>query len=373
MKFLYIANIRFPTEKAHGLQIAKTCEALSKIGALEALWVTDRATPISESPEEYYAIRHPFPIRRFSTLDTAAWGFFGFILQTFSFAISVALSPERNNDRVLFSRDEMVLWFIHLFRDVPYVWETHTGSWNFFARRVANSADQIVVISKGLKDFYISKGVAESKIVVAPDAIDLDDFANPESQVSARERLGLPLEKKVALYIGRVDGWKGAETLCESSEFLSEDVVVVIIGGEPQQLPALREAFPKVIFLGPRPYRELRDNQIAGDVLVLPNTGKDIVSVSYTSPLKLFTYMASGVPIVASDLPSIREVLTEESAYFASPDDPKSFAEVITKALIDPAREKVAAKARMRVETCTWDARAKAISGTMQQYYERQS
>ena len=135
----------------------------------------------------------------------------------------------------------------------------------------------------------------------------------------------------------------------------------VIIGGEHEQVTSLQSKYPRVRFLGFRPYRELADNQAAADVLILPNTGKDEISALFTSPLKLFTYMASGRPIVASDLPSIREVLDESCAYFVPPDDAQALARAIAAALKDSAAQQKAARARELVVSYTWAARAKKI------------
>ena len=196
---------------------------------------------------------------------------------------------------------------------------------------------------------------------MAHDGVGLETFAHTESNEATRRRLNLPLDKKIALYIGRLDGWKGIETLCEAAHLLREDTVVAVIGGEPMQVEDLSAKYPEVRFLGYRPYRELADNQAAADVLVLPNTGRDKVSVRFTSPLKLFTYLASGKPIVASDLPSIREVLDESMAYFFTPDDPASLARGIVLALSDPQAQEKARIARSEAKRYTWRARAERI------------
>jgi glycosyltransferase involved in cell wall biosynthesis len=208
----------------------------------------------------------------------------------------------------------------------------------------------------------VASGLTRERIHVAPDAVDLDDFANPESKAAARTRLGVPQEKKAAFYIGILDPWKGTDTLYATAKLLSPDIQTVVIGGFDGEEQALIPLHPEVQFLGYRPYTELPGNQQAADVLVLPNSGKEILSAKYTSPLKLFTYMASGVPIVASDLPSLREVLSEKNAYLATPDDAQSFAEKIREALASPDEaKKRATQARADVERYTWTARAGAI------------
>lgn len=90
---------------------------------------------------------------------------------------------------------------------------------------------------------------------------------------------------------------------------------------------AALQRFPHVSFLGERPYKELPINQRAADVLVIPNTARTAISARFTSPLKAFAHMASDVPIVASDVPSIREALSETNAFFFAPDDARSLAD----------------------------------------------
>jgi hypothetical protein len=91
MKIIYLANVRLPTEKAHGIQITKACESLGRVGVDIELVVPRRYTPIEESPERYYAITTPFPKRRLAVPDVVrCFGRFGFMLQTFFFGIASA-------------------------------------------------------------------------------------------------------------------------------------------------------------------------------------------------------------------------------------------------------------------------------------------
>jgi glycosyltransferase involved in cell wall biosynthesis len=98
--------------------------------------------------------------------------------------------------------------------------------------------------------------------------------------------------------------------------------------------------------------------QAAADVLVLPNSGRDELSAQYTSPMKLFEYMASGRPIVATDVPAIREVLPEDAGYYARPDDAADLSHAIMTALNDPSSGARAARARALVSEYTWEKRA---------------
>lgn len=355
MRVAYVANIRLPTEKAHGIQIMKTCEALALLGHDVELIVPNRKTHITDDPFSYYGVKKHFPIRRLPVWDTAMYGRFGFLLQSLTFACTLRYHLREKTYDVLYSRDEHILAFLK----APFVWESHTGAWNRAAQRVARRAKHIVTISNGLKEFYATKGIRASCITVAHDGIDPAQFANPESKEAARARLGLLTDTQIAMYIGRLDGWKGTDTLLQAAKLLPSNVMVVIIGGEPEQVSALSSQYPNVRFLGFHPYKKLADNMVAADVLILPNTGTDKVSTTFTSPLKLFAYMTSGVPIVASDLPSIREVLDEHSAILVPPDDVAALATGIQRALQEAGTRATAASER--VKKYSWKCRAERI------------
>jgi glycosyltransferase involved in cell wall biosynthesis len=359
MKILYVTNLRLPTEKAHGAQIMKMCEAFAQSGAEVELAIPDRRSSIVEDPFEYYGIRTKFTITRLPIIDTIGWGPLGFLFESFIFGLRARKYLRKRGPDVLYGRDELVLCLMP--RHSLIVWETHTGAWNFCARRISVTARLLVAISQGLKDFYVAHGVSAEKIIVEHDGTDLKTFADLESKEAARRRLSLPKEKKIVMYAGRLDGWKGSETLFSAAAMLPQDVVVAVIGGEQEQVEVLRKCYPNVAFLGYRPYRELADNLVAADLLVLPNTGRDEISVHFTSPLKLFSYMASGVPVVVSDLPSIREVVDEKSAFFFSPDDSVSLATTIKKALSDESAADKARAALQKVEAYTWTRRAENI------------
>ena len=97
-------------------------------------------------------------------------------------------------------------------------------------------------------------------------------------------------------------------------------------------------------------------------VAVLPLT-RELISSSFTSPLKLFEYMAARVPVVASDLPSTREVLSDGvNAVLVEPDNPTALAGGIQRVLNDPGLgDRLAEKAAEEVAGYTWERRAERI------------
>ena len=362
MKLSYIADIRLPTEKAHGAQIMKTCEAFSLNGIDTELIVPWRFNHIKENPFTYYNIRGNFKITKIPSLDLVRLGRIGFLAHSLSFSLSVFFYLFFKKTHIIYSRDELPIFCLCFFKKRVF-WEAHINRYNHIIKRLFVKCSGVVTITEGLKNFYVNKGVEPSKIVVAPDGIDLADFLNRFDKNSVRKELGLPLDKKIALYIGRLDGWKGAETLLAASRLLPQHIQAVLIGGEPREVSRLKKEYQQAIFLGFLPYRELAKNQTAADVLILPNSGKNEVSANFTSPLKLFSYMASGLPIVASDLLSIKEILNNDNAFFFESDNPKSLAEAINMVLRDnELSDKISKQASLDVEKYTWVKRAEKIT-----------
>lgn len=363
MKILYIASIRLPTEKAHGIQIMKTCEAFSELGINTTLSVPNFFGFSFNKLDvfDYYGVKRIFIIKRFFSFRLIYLGPIGFFLETLLFFVSNLFSLDFWKSDYIFSRDEMLVSLASLVGK-KIIWETHTGSYNFFAKVALEKSVFVVSISQGLKDLYVSKGIFDSKIMVSPDGIDLEFFTKSISKIESRRALDLPDDKKVVMYVGRLDGWKGSTTFLEASKSFDAGVLFVVIGGDKNQVNELRIEYPHVIFLGFKPYKDLPIYQRAADVLVIPNSGKSVVSRLYTSPLKLFAHMASLVPIVASDLPSIREILNSSNSVLVSPDNTESLVEGIKNVLEKKINADILAEQALEdVKKYTWETRANSI------------
>ena len=360
MKLIYLSTARIPDDWAHVIQILKTCEAFADTGAEVELVVPHRARTSGEDPFTYAGVKPNFKITQLFCIDffPGTQGKLFYWLRTFSFFFFAWLHLLSSKYDFVYTR-ELYAW-------VPItktVFELHTitPTISGLIPRL-KSAQGIVVITEGIRTALISRGVPAEHILTASDAVDLDDFSHAESKESARKRLGISGDAKLAFYIGLLDTWKGSDTLYAAAELLIPDVRVIIIGEGAELLDTLRKEHPASTFLGFRPYKELADNQSAADVLVLPNSGKSDISAKYTSPLKLFSYMASGKPIVASDLPSLREVLSEKNAFLVKSDDPEALRDGIRYALEHPDEAVArACQAREDVKQYSWQNRAKNI------------
>ncbi len=359
-KILYVANIRLPTERAHGLQIMETCAAFTK-GTVE-LVIPTRDNQIIEDPFTHYHITESFTVTKVAVPDFVRFGRIGFLISALWFAEKARWLKQFWEAEIIYSRDAFVL-FQYLLLGRTLVFEAHAKP-TFISRIVARRAHQVVVISQGLRMAYERVKVHPSRIIVAPDAVRPELFESVPPREKARTALGLKPDVPVVLYAGHLYTRKGVHTLAEAAHSLA-GTEVVFVGGTIHDVTVFKERWKgtsNIHIIGHLTHDIIPLYLRAATVLVLPNSAKDEDSAYFTSPMKLFEYMASGTPIVASDVPALREVLTEESAYFFTPDDPVSLAESITHVLSHDTEASHKAKhAELEVARYTWESRARRI------------
>ncbi len=377
MRLMYIANIRLPTEKAHGIQIMKTCEALGKRGIDVELVVPQRRNAIKENPFDFYGVEKNFRIKRLWSLDliwlpAPVWlKKIFFAMQSLTFVIR-ARACCKSIDAVVYTRDLPVVFWLgrsdrtdrtnrnNLFFEVH--WLPERVRW--YHRRAYRRARVLVAISEGIKNDLIELGIPENKICVARDGVDTKLFETKIKIIDARKKLSIPVDQTVAVYTGHLYEWKGADVLATAAEKL-KDIDVYIVGGTKEEVKQFRKKYryPNLHIVGWRKHKEIPLWLSAADALVLPNSAKNRIGAKDTSPLKLFEYMAAGRPIVASDVPAIREILDGTTAELVKPDNSAALALGIAAAL---QRTELSAKRAERAFELgleyTWEKRAGRIA-----------
>lgn len=368
---LYIANIRLPTEKAHGIQIMKTCEALAHIGVEVELVVPKRHNFIKEDPFDFYGIQiqHGFSIKKLWSLDTVWWSVpmavkkIAFWFQTMTFGIRTWLYLRHRSGHVLYTRDlflALILPKKKLFYEVH--WLPEEIRW--YHRRAYRRAKGIVVISDALKKDLTALGLGEENICVARDAVDPVLFGSVLGPETMRKKLSLPEDGKMVVYTGHLFSVKGAQVLAEAAPFLRSGIHVYLVGGTKEDVERFRSRYrsKNLHIVGWRPQEEVVSWHRAADVLVLPNTSIPLKTARYTSPLKLFEYMMAGRPIVASRIPAICEVVDERMVELVRPDDPKALAAGIQAVIDNEALSKERSlKAYEYARAHTWAHRAAIV------------
>jgi len=219
-------------------------------------------------------------------------------------------------------------------------------------------------------------GFPKEKMLVSPDAVDLSLFETLPKKEECRRLLELPLERPIIGYIGRFQTMgmeKGVPELIEAMAHLpsvnGKRPLLLCVGGPMSVVQGYLDRADSIEiprqtlrFVDHVPTSEVPRVMKACDVCTIPWPRTEF-SAYYTSPLKLFEYMAAGVPIVASDLPSLREILRHgENAWLVQPGDPPALAEGIRTLLSDQSlAEQLAKAARRDVQKHTWENRAAHI------------
>lgn len=375
MKIIYITNNRIPTEKAHGFQVMKMCEAFSNAGVEVELWIPKRFNIIKEDLFYYYNMPKVFNVKKISVVDLIPlykiFGTFANFIASISFAIFTVGKLLKSNDYVVYSRDQFILWFLS-FTSKKFVYEIHSFPGRpIFYKRIWKRSYKIVTITAALKSKIAEHGIDKNKIIVAHDAVDLDAF---NSVILAKGELkiefGLPKDNFLVGYIGKFKTLgmeKGIATMIESLPLISKDVKMVFVGGEELEIKEYKSlanrfnVLPQCVFVGFQPYARLIRYIKAMDVLVIPFPNKPHYAF-YASPLKLFEYMASGRPIIASDLPALREVLNDKNALFFKPENAADLARAIKMFQSSQTLGyHLSQQALADVKNYTWTNRAKNI------------
>ena len=166
-----------------------------------------------------------------------------------------------------------------------------------------------------------------------------------------RERFEIG-QREAVVYTGNLESYQGIELLLDAFVRVArarESVVLVLVGGSPAQVQSTRARAAtlgvgeRVVLTGQRPAVEMPEWMAMGDVLVSPRLHGG------NTPLKLYSYMWSAVPIVATDLPTHTQVLDAGTAVLRAP-TPDAMANGMLAVLDDPARfASIGAAARVRV------------------------
>jgi len=384
MKIIYVATSVIPADKANSYQVMKMCESFTRLNVGVELIIPVRFGGVVEKrdPFEYYGIKERFTIKRIFSLDLIPFqkyiGHLGFWIQniSFSFLTLVYLIFKRRD--FIYSRDRFTLFFLSLFKK-NLLYEIHSlpNKIKFYDKFLYKRVKFIIAVTSHLKKILIKDlKINENKIFVAPDAVDLKIYEQiKESKEDLREKLNLPIDKKLICYVGQLytkGKEKGLGTMLMSLKILKDEgmrnLVMLVVGGKKEDFKIYEERAKEIglnendfIFIEQVPFTEAPKYEKASDILVIPFP-KEKHYAYYASPLKLFEYMASNNPIIASELPSLREILDKNNSILVEPDNPEAMAKGIKKLLSDAElAQKISEQAYKDVQEYTWNNRAKKI------------
>lgn len=200
--------------------------------------------------------------------------------------------------------------------------------------RCAQAASAVVTLSEISKRQLVERGVEENKIHVVPNAIDEAYIGKSFNRAEIRTELGLPAEPLVGSVTSVVD-YEGLDTLIRSLAHLPAEVRVLIVGEgtarpELQELAVALGVEERVLFVGRQPQQDIWKWYAALDVFAVPR--KNIPVCRTVTPIKALMAQSLGIPVVASDLPALREV-TGSFAEYVPAESPEELAAGIVRQL----------------------------------------
>ena len=373
MRIVFPMLTRFPSKEASAVQVANMAQAFAELGHEVLVIVPARdttatsATSVQDEVEQLFGFRPAFDVQALSRRVHRG--------QSYPHAVRIARIARPSRTDLFFSRN-LRSCLIPAMRGVPTVFEAHTVTdllgpqerWVLRRLRRAPGFLGFVAISQGLADdLGRDLGIPHDRILVAHDAVRVRTAAPAAPPRAADGRISVG-------YTGSMFAGRGVELLVALAE--RDERVVLHLVGRPAEAAAVWAAgAPRALsegrivihgFVSPARSQEL---QQGFDVLVAP-FGKQVLTDSgvdssrWMSPMKVFEYMASGRPIVTSDLPVLREVLRPDvDAVMIPPDDLDALCVAIDRLAEDPALgARLAASAFERArDDFTWDARAARI------------
>ncbi len=216
--------------------------------------------------------------------------------------------------------------------------------------RMIGGSDVVITICQELQDTVTAMGHGDRAILI--ENVMGGDVEEPPTltPASLRERWGIPADAPIVLYTGTFEAYQGLELLIQAATLLAQThpaARVLIVGGEPAQVAAAQQLAAatragNVVFTGQQPAREIRAFVAASAVLASPRIR------GTNTPLKIYSYLRSGTPIVATNLLTHTQVLSAAVASLVAP-EPAPFAAAVAALLDDPGAGRALADAARRL------------------------
>lgn len=219
-------------------------------------------------------------------------------------------------------------------------------------QRGLGRSQRVVTVSEALRDRVVDLGIPAERVRVQHNGVNGEQFVIRD-RAEARERLGLPSDRPLVCYVGRLGHEKGVDVLVEAMGNLRRsgrrDVELLLVGfgemeGQLRASAAKLEVEDQIRFCGMQQHQDIPDWLTACDVFCLPSRREGCPNV-------VLEALASGRPVVASRVGGVPELLTSANGIMVPADDAAALAGALNEALL---RDWVPQQLRDSVECLSW-------------------
>ncbi len=361
MKIIYIANSIIPSRSANSVQVIKMCEAFAKKDIEVELLIPFSLNNSFKKVDifDFYNIKKIFKIRKVPSLPWKGIALFYILAMLFSFF---------KKNHIIYTR-QIEAAMLSSICHKNFILEMHSdlidGVDRLFFRRISNSSYflKLILISNYLRERFLLYGFDGKKINVLPDGVDISVFRNERTKKHKRIRIGygghlfsgrgIEIIEKLSTMMPLIDFylWGGTDRLVNYWKKRTEENKNIYFKGFVSNIVVAKELANCDILV--MPYQK--------EVAVYGNKGN---TVNWMSPMKMFEYMATGRPIIGSNLPAIREILKNKSNAVLVPcDNTEKWKKAIEWLIDNPEiTKRISGNARDDViKNYTWDIRIKEI------------
>jgi glycosyltransferase involved in cell wall biosynthesis len=235
-----------------------------------------------------------------------------------------------------------------------------------FFRRTARQPECLgfILHSDFAADSFHRLGVRPEQLLVAHNGFDPGRMRPPMEARAARAALGLPQDRIIAVYAGRISPRKGLDQLLVAAE-RCPDILFLLVGSEGEgPVEASARGRDNVRIVPWQAPETLPPYLFAADVLVIPPSSAPLDRYGdCVLPMKTFLYLAAGRAILAPRSPDTAELLRDgETASLVAPDDPEAAAAALRRLAADSAlRARLGENAARLADGLSWDARAERV------------
>lgn len=370
MRLLYISQGNIPSKWAHTMQAMKMAEALGALVVDFRMIVQVHWTAFLRRRFDYdgwYGIRRPFRIVRLPSWRAPRSGVFEQVWDDRFDRVAARYAVKHNADAV-FTRSPKA-GRLCVENGLHTVVESHLRPDHGKFRHLQAVASEphflgVVTIAEELKEFYVANGIPGEKICVWPDAVDLRTFEDLPDRDSIRNRIGVPLDAFLVIHCGHLYEDRGIDEILVAARRLPE-LHFLLVGGWEEEVARRKEEAKDLVnvkFTGFVPNTDVPAYLAAGDVLLMPYSA-ECRPPRWMSPMKLFEYMASRRPIIATDLPALRKHLEHgRNSLLIALGDADALVEAIEEVVSRPQDAgRLAEAAYEDVRPHTWDNRARDV------------